>query len=147
MPLSLAGVSATTFHCRAQVSHWSGFFCWGVWASLIAQLVKAGKESACNAGAPGSIPDLGRSPGEGNSYPVQYSGLENSVDRKAWQATVHRVTKSRMRPSGSHFHFSYEENRQVDSIYLEAWQDWDGVTGNSAYLQGIEPSTGKTKFV
>ena len=44
-------------------------------------------------------------------------------------------------------HFSYEENRQVDSIYLEAWQDWDGVTGNSAYLQGIEPSTGKTKFV
>ena len=40
----------------------------------------AGKESACNAGDPGSIPGLGRSPGEGNSYPLQYSGLENSMD-------------------------------------------------------------------
>ena len=96
MPLSLAGVSATTFHCRAQVSHWSGFFCWGVWASLIAQLVKAGKESACNAGAPGSIPDLGRSPGEGNSYPVRHSGLENSMDciENSMDCIVHGVTKS-----------------------------------------------------
>ena len=40
-----------------------------------------GKESACNAGDLGSIPGLGRSPGEGNSYPLQYPGLENSVDR------------------------------------------------------------------
>ena len=40
----------------------------------------AGKESACNAGDLGSIPGLGRSPGEGNSYPLQYSGLENSMD-------------------------------------------------------------------
>ena len=40
----------------------------------------AGKESACNAGDLGSIPGLGRSPGEGNGYPLQYSGLENSVD-------------------------------------------------------------------
>ena len=39
-----------------------------------------GKESACNAGDPGSVPGLGRSPGEGNSYPLQYSGLENSMD-------------------------------------------------------------------
>jgi len=39
-----------------------------------------GKESACNAGDPGSIPGSGRSPGEGNGYPLQYSGLENSVD-------------------------------------------------------------------
>ena len=49
----------------------------------------AGKESACNAGALGLIPGLGRSPGEGNSYPLQYSGLENSMDY-----TVHEVTKS-----------------------------------------------------
>ena len=40
----------------------------------------AGKESACNAGDPGSVPGLGRSPGEGNIYLLQYSGLENSVD-------------------------------------------------------------------
>ena len=49
----------------------------------------ANKESACNVGDLGSIPGLGRSPGEGNSYPLQYSGLENSMDKGAWQATVH----------------------------------------------------------
>ena len=46
------------------------------------------KESTCNAGDLGLIPGLGRSPGEGNDYPLQYSGLENSMDRGAWQATV-----------------------------------------------------------
>ena len=45
------------------------------------------KESACNAGHPGSIPGLGRSPGEGNSNPLQYTCLENPMDRGAWQAT------------------------------------------------------------
>ena len=54
-----------------------------------------GKESACHAGDPGSIPGLGRSPGEGNGNPLQYSCLENSTDRGAWQATVHGVVKSR----------------------------------------------------
>ena len=49
-----------------------------------------GKESACNAGDMGLIPGLGRSPGEGNSYPPQYSGLEKSMD-----CIVHGVTKSR----------------------------------------------------
>ena len=49
-----------------------------------------GKESACNAGDPG----LGRSPGEGNGYLLQYSYLENSIDRGAWWTTVHGVTKS-----------------------------------------------------
>ena len=53
-----------------------------------------GKESACNAGDLGLIPGLGRSPGEGNGYPLQYSCLENSTDRGAWQATVHGVTKN-----------------------------------------------------
>ena len=47
------------------------------------------KESTCNVGDPGSIPGSGRSPGEGNGYPPQYSCLENSMDRGAWQATVH----------------------------------------------------------
>ena len=53
-----------------------------------------GKESTCNAGDLGSVPGLGRSHGEENSNPVQYSCLENSRDRGAWQAIVHGVTKS-----------------------------------------------------
>ena len=52
------------------------------------------KESACDAGHLGSIPGLGRSPGEGNGYPLQYSCLKNSMDRGAWWATVHGVAKS-----------------------------------------------------
>ena len=50
--------------------------------------------SACNAGDLGSIPGSGRSPGEGNGNPLQYSGLENPMDGGAWWATVHRVAKS-----------------------------------------------------
>ena len=57
-----------------------------------------GRESACNAGDLGSIPRLGRSPGEGKGYPLQYSGLENSTD-----FIVHGVTKSRTRLSDFHF--------------------------------------------
>ena len=53
-----------------------------------------GKESACNAGDRGSIPGLGRSPGGGHGNPFQYSGLENSMGRGAWQAAVYRITKS-----------------------------------------------------
>ena len=52
------------------------------------------KESVCNTGDMGSVPGLGRSPGEGNGYTLQYSCLENHRDREAWQATVHGVTKS-----------------------------------------------------
>ena len=54
----------------------------------------AGKESAYNAGDLGSIPGLGRSPAEGEGYPLQYACLENSMDGGAWQATVHRVSES-----------------------------------------------------
>ena len=59
-----------------------------------------GKESACNAGDLGSIPGLGRSPGEGKSYPLQYSGLENSMD-----CIVHGVAKSWTQLSDFCFHF------------------------------------------
>ena len=52
------------------------------------------KESACNVGDLGSIPESGISPGEGKGNPLQYSCLENSRDRGAWWAAVHRVTKS-----------------------------------------------------
>ena len=50
-----------------------------------------GKESACNAGDLGSIPGLGRSPGERNGYPFQYSCVENPMDKAAWWATVHGI--------------------------------------------------------
>ena len=60
-------------------------------ASLVAQMIK---ESACNAGDPGPIPRPGRSPGEGNGYPLQYSCLENPMDRGACQAIDLEFTKS-----------------------------------------------------
>ena len=53
------------------------------------------KASTYNAGDPGSIPGLGRSSGEGNGSPLQYSCLENPMDRGAWQAAVHGVAESR----------------------------------------------------
>ena len=52
------------------------------------------KESTCNAGDLGSIPGLGRSPGEETGYPLQYSCLENPMDSGAWRATVHEITES-----------------------------------------------------
>ena len=58
-----------------------------------------GKETVCNAGDPGSIPGLGRYPGKGKDYPLQYSGLENSMD-----CIVHGITKSCTRLSNFHFH-------------------------------------------
>ena len=59
------------------------------------------KESACNVGDLGLIPGLGRSPGEGNGYPLQFSGLENSMDY-----AVHGVAKNQVGLCDFHFHFS-----------------------------------------
>ena len=66
----------------------------------------ADKESTCNAGDLDSIPGVGRSPGEGKVYPLQYSGLENSMD-----SIVHGVAKSQTRLSDFHFHFHVLEKR------------------------------------
>ena len=63
------------------------------WASVVAQTIK---NLPANAGDPGSIPGSGRSPGEQNSNPRQYSCLENSMDRGAWQVTVVGVANSRI---------------------------------------------------
>ena len=68
----------------------------------------AGKESACNAGEMGSNPGLGRSTGEGKGYPLQYSGLENSLD-----CLVHGVAKSRTWLSNVHIH-----------TYMHTWFKW-----------------------
>ena len=72
-----------------------------------------GKESACNMGDLGSIPGLGRSPGEGKGYPLQYSGLENSMD-----CIVHGVTKSQTWLSNFHFHFHF-----IDVYYFSSSKD------------------------
>ena len=65
------------------------------------------KASACNTGELGLIPRLGRSPGEGKSNPLQYSCLENPIDRGAWWAAVHGVAKSRTQLSDfTSLHFS-----------------------------------------
>ena len=58
------------------------------------------KESTCNAGDPGLIPGLGRSPGEGNGNPLQYSCLKNPMDRGAWQSAAHGIAESNM----THWH-------------------------------------------
>ena len=74
-------------------------FCHRKWRGLISLCgFPGGSEvtaSACNAGDLGSIPGSGRSPGEGNGNPLQYSCLENPMDRGAWRAIVHGVAKSR----------------------------------------------------
>ena len=72
-----------------------------------------GKESACNTRDPGLIPGLGRFPTEGNGNPLQYSCLENSIDRGAWWAIVHGVTKSRTRLSD--YTFNYTFNKDTDT--------------------------------
>ena len=64
------------------------------------------KESAYNVGDLGSIPGSGRSPGEENGNPLQYSCLGNSMDRGAWWVTAHGVTKIQIGLSDEHFHFS-----------------------------------------
>ena len=63
-----------------------------------------GKASACNEGELGSIPGCGRSPGEGNGKPCQYSCLENPMDRGVWWAIVHGVAKSQTRLNHQHTH-------------------------------------------
>ena len=72
-----------------------------------------GKESTCNVGDLGSIPGLGRFPGEGKTYPLQYSGLENSMDY-----TVHGVTKSRTQLSD--FYFSLSQSMRIFNM---VWLD------------------------
>ena len=75
------------------------------------------KESACNAGDPSSIPELGRSTGEGIGYPLQYSSLENSMDY-----ITHGVTKSQTQLSNFHFHLSLKSKLSGKSEQLEATQ-------------------------
>ena len=90
-----------------------------------------GKESACSAGNPGSIPGLGRSPGEGNGNPLQYPCLENSLDRGAWRATVQRVIT-----------YSILLGRRRNQWWTCGLRNgfWEGVAGVlSSNLRGLTP--------
>ena len=83
-------------------------WCYALWRNATAFILEVqtglpcsskSKDSSCDAGDQGSIPGLGRSPGEGNGNPLHCSCLENSMGREAWWATVHGVTKSQTRLS------------------------------------------------
>ena len=74
------------------------------------------KKSACNVGEPCSIPGSERSPGEGNGNPLQYSCLENSMDRGAWWATVYGVTKSQTQLNDWHFHCIARNEQSLDKL-------------------------------
>ena len=105
--------SSVCSHTTIQYSSLLWFFCLHpfyvsiLFASIFIGLPcgSAGKEFACNAEDLGSIPRLGRSPGEGKDYPLQYSGLENFI--MFYNIIVHRVTKSCTWLSDFHFHFIY----------------------------------------
>ena len=71
-------------------------------------------EFSCNVGELGSIPGLGRSPGEGNGYPLQYSCLENPTRRGVWKATVHGVAKSQIPHRNFDFVYYMYTNVQTD---------------------------------
>ena len=75
-----------------------------------------GKESGCNAGDSGSVPGLGRSPGEGNGYQLQYSCLENSMDRGAWW----------LQSMGSQ-----RDTTEQLSTLIKTVRSWEGVAGRS----------------
>ena len=82
------------------------------------------KDSACNAGDLGSIPGLGRSSGEGNGSPLQYSCLENPMDGGAWKALVHGVAEGRTRLSDFTFtfHFHALEREMATHSSVLAWR-------------------------
>ena len=85
------------------------------------------KESSCNTGEPGSIPGSGKAPGERNGYPLQFSCLENSMDRGACWATVHGIAKSRTRLANTHtgitslFHLLNTQAKR-DSLPVFSWK-------------------------
>ena len=96
----------------------------------------AGKESACNAGDVGSIPGLGRSPGEGKGYPLQYSGLENSRD-----CIVHGVAKSRTLLGNFHlFLLLLHQLHLRSSSIIRSWR-----SGTPALGEGVTEGYGFQK--
>ena len=117
-----------------------------------------GKESACDAGDLGLISGLGQSPGEGNGNPLQYSRLENSMNRVAWQATVQGVKKSQLLEDWATNTFTFTsfmwgcdswtvkkaEHRRSDAFKLWCWRrlsrvPWTARSSNQSILKEINP--------
>ena len=101
-----------------------------------------GKESTCNAGELGSIPGLGRSHGEGKGYPLQYSGLENSMDY-----TVHEIARSQTRLGN--FHFQFLRFKEIDTYsqnILVKTQNTKEEILKWSWKCHIKKRTGKTKL-
>ena len=103
---------------------------------LVAQTVK---NPLTKAGDSGSIPGLGRFPGEGNGFPFQYSCLENPTDRGAWWDTVHGVAKSWTQLSGEHFHVTFSPHSTLlkEVLYRREaraarWLDWNHAAESAA---------------
>ena len=92
-PVAQPNIRFSRLQERFQPNHTS-FSCVVVVVAQSLSYCSDGKESACNVGDPGSVSGSGRSPGEGNGYSLQDSCLDNPMDRGAWWATVHGVTKS-----------------------------------------------------
>ena len=97
----------------------------------------AGKESACNAGDLGSIPWLGRSPGDGKGYPLQYSSLENSMD-----CIVHGVAKSQTRLSDFHVYFSRNKDHGIWSHHFMANRWRNNGKSDRLYFLGLQNHCG-----
>ena len=113
----------------------------GAWWAAIYGVEQSCKESACNVGDLGMIPGLGRSPVEGNSYPLQYSGLENSMDRGAWQAVVCGVAKTQTQLSDFTFTFHFhalEKEMATHSSVLVGSGEARGSQGGNVTTEGVE---------
>ena len=96
-----------------------------------------GKESTCNVGDPGLIPGCGRSPGEGNGSPLQYSELENSMDRGACWATVHGVAKNQTQLRDQHTPCTWDSLHTGLSAHGTVLTTRDrSPTGTQAFSQG-----------
>ena len=113
---------------ECQLKDWVGsYICmciYPLWASLVAQSVKnlpAMQETTCSSGALGSIVELGRSPGEGNGNPLQYSCLENSMDRRAWRATVQGVARVRRNLGTKPYPLWLANYSHILSIVFQLW--------------------------
>ena len=91
-----------------------------------------GKAFVYNVGDPGSIPGLGRSPGEGNGNPLQYYCLENPMDRGDWQATIYGVVKSQTRLSDFTFTFTI----QGEALFFPFCSDMCDDPGTNPRCQG-----------
>ena len=101
-----------------------------------------GKECTCNTGDPGLIPGSRKSPGEGNGNPLQYSCLENPMDRGVWQATVHGVTRVGPNLVPKPPCSGQEQMQNLDVLLLPSWPQVGKRTGQPGGPPHLSPLSG-----